>query len=50
MVPGIVVYVYVGTAVSSMGALFDQSGSSSLVKLIMFGVGIIFAIAAIVVI
>ena len=50
MVPGIVVYVYVGTAVSSMGALFDQSGSSSLVKLIMFGIGIVFAIAAIVVI
>lgn len=50
MTPGILVYVYVGTAVSSIGALFEQSSGSSLIKIISFGVGLIFAIAAIIVI
>lgn len=50
MIPGILVYVYVGTAVSSIGALFDQSGGSSLLKVIMFAVGIFFGFAAIIVI
>ena len=50
MIPGILVYVYVGTAVSSIGALFDQSGGSSIVKIIMFSLGLVFGVIAIIVI
>lgn len=50
MIPGILVYVYVGTAVSSIGALFDQSGGNSIIKIVMFSIGLIFGIIAIIVI
>lgn len=50
MIPGIVVYVYVGAAISSIGMLFNQSGGSNYLKIVMFSLGIFFAIAAVVVI
>lgn len=50
MVPGILIYVYIGTAVSSMGALFETNSGGSILKLVMFSVGLVFAIIAIIII
>ena len=50
MIPGIVVYVYVGSAVSSIGALFNSPSGGNLVHIIVFTVGIIFAVGAIILI
>ena len=40
MLPGIIAYVYVGTAVSSFGALFQTNSEESIIKMVMFGVAL----------
>ncbi|CAI2370986.1 unnamed protein product [Moneuplotes crassus] len=50
MVPGILIYVYIGTAVSSMGALFETNSGGSILKIVMFSIGLIFAVIAIIII
>ena len=50
MIPGILVYVYIGTAVSSMGALFETNSGGSLIKIIMLAIGLIIAIGAVILI
>lgn len=50
MIPGIVVYVYVGAAVSSIGALFSSPKGDNLVQIIIFALGIVFAVGAIILI
>ncbi|CAI2370597.1 unnamed protein product [Moneuplotes crassus] len=48
MIPGILIYVYIGTAVSSIGALFETSNGSSILKIIMFSIGLVVAVVAII--
>jgi hypothetical protein len=48
MLPGIIVYVYLGTAMTNIGALFDSQSGGAIVNIIIFSVGLVFAIAAVV--
>ena len=50
MLPGIIVYVYVGTAVSSLGALFQTDNGGAIIRMIMFCGGLVIAAVAVVVI
>ena len=47
MLPGIIAYVYVGTAVSSFGALFQTNSEESIIKMVMFWSGLAITMGAV---